>query len=211
MGSSISPINYHFLFSIVASKQPLVTSSMKKLPLEQPQIPKLPIMSMKTSKKVPNCSSTSSETGSAEKQILNKTVEENSNSITSAGSSNIIPRPGVTTSISANSNTTATNVNSNGAVFFVFNNQTHTCRHCQKIFISSPALTSHLQSEHNEASTSNTVIIQHADTSNPEKCTYCQRLWISKSALELHMQAEHQIETQKRFQCDFCPRSYHNR
>ena len=182
---------------------------MKKLPLEQPQLPKLPIMSMKTSKKVPNCSSTSSETGSAEKQILNKSVEENSNSITSvAGSSNIIPRPGVTTSISANSNTTATNVNSNGAVFFVFNNQTHTCRHCQKIFISSSALTSHLQSEHIEPA----VIIPHAETSNfqTEKCIYCPRLWISKSALALHMEAEHKIET-KMFQCDFCPRSYYNR
>ena len=141
-------------------------------------------------------------------------VEENSISVpSSAGTcSNINPSSEVMTS-NTNSNSTAVNVNNsnNGAVFFVFNNQTHTCRHCQKIFISSPALTSHLQSEHNEPSSSNTVIIQHADTSNPEKCTYCQRLWISKSALELHMQAEHQIETQKRFQCDFCPRSYHNR
>ena len=130
----------------------------------------------------------------------------------SAGTcSNINPSSEVMTSNTNSNSTVNVNNSNNGAVFFVFNNQTHTCRHCQKIFISSPALTSHLQSEHNEPSTSNTVIIQHADTSNPEKCTYCQRLWISKSALELHMQAEHQIETQKRFQCDFCPRSYHNR
>ena len=197
------------------------TSTMKKLPLAQPQIPKLPIMSMKTSKIVANnISSTSSEivTGgglsAAEKQILNKSaVEDNSISVpSSAGTcSNINPSSEVTTSNTNSNSTVNVNNSNNGAVFFVFNNQTHTCRHCQKIFISSPALTSHLQSEHNEPSTSNTVIIQHADTSNPEKCTYCQRLWISKSALELHMQAEHQIETQKRFQCDFCPRSYHNR
>ena len=195
------------------------TSTMKKLPLTQPQIPKLPIMSMKTSKIVANnISSTSSEivTGgglSAEKQILNKSaVEDNSISVpSSAGTcSNINPSSEVMTSNTNSNSTVNVNNSNNGAVFFVFNNQTHTCRHCQKIFISSPALTSHLQSEHNEPSTSNTVIIQHADTSNPEKCTYCQRLWISKSALELHMQAEHQIETQKRFQCDFCPRSYHN-
>ena len=227
--------NYLLLFLyIVASKQPLATSSpgidsalpmaststMKKLPLTQPQIPKLPIMSMKTSKIVANnISSTSSEilTGgglSAEKQILNKSaVEDNSISVpSSVGTcSNINPSSEVTTSNTNSNSTVNVNNSNNGAVFFVFNNQTHTCRHCQKIFISSPALTSHLQSEHNEPSTSNTVIIQHADTSNPEKCTYCQRLWISKSALELHMQAEHQIETQKRFQCDFCPRSYHNR
>ena len=180
------------------------TSTMKKLPLAQPQIPKLPIMSMKTSKIVANnISSTSSESA----------VEDNSISVpSSAGTcSNINPSSEVTTSNTNSNSTVNVNNSNNGAVFFVFNNQTHTCRHCQKIFISSPALTSHLQSEHNEPSTSNTVIIQHADTSNPEKCTYCQRLWISKSALELHMQAEHQIETQKRFQCDFCPRSYHNR
>ena len=180
------------------------TSTMKKLPLTQPQIPKLPIMSMKTSKIVANnISSTSSESA----------VEDNSISVpSSAGNcSNINPSSEVMTSNTNSNSTVNVNNSNNGAVFFVFNNQTHTCRHCQKIFISSPALTSHLQSEHNEASTSNTVIIQHADTSNPEKCTYCQRLWISKSALELHMQAEHQIETQKRFQCDFCPRSYHNR
>ena len=175
---------------------------------------------MKTSKIVANnISSTSSEivTGgglSAEKQILNKSaVEDNSISVPSStgNCSNINPSSEVMTSNTNSNSTVNVNNSNNGAVFFVFNNQTHTCRHCQKIFISSPALTSHLQSEHNEPSSSNTVIIQHADTSNPEKCTYCQRLWISKSALELHMQAEHQIETQKRFQCDFCPRSYHNR